>query len=80
MMTRRHKEYRSRITGARGFFGALSGIVGLGPQIASGELHFFAFAALVFGSKAIGALIGFLFMRIFIKQLAVRSPVFRRGR
>ena len=57
------------------FFGALAGIVGTGSQIAGGEIHIPFFITIVAGSTAIGALIGFFFLQIFVGQFAVRGPV-----
>lgn len=73
--TNRIREYRSYAAIGGGFFGALIGIVGTGPQITIDENHFLFFLAIVACTASVGAIIGFFFIQLFVGQLAVRGTV-----
>lgn len=71
----RAKEYRSYATLGSGLFGALIGVVAIGPQIAIGGNQLLHLLVIVIGATAVGAFVGFFAIQLFIGQLAAHGPI-----
>jgi len=74
----RTKEYRSYATLGGGFFGALIGLVAVGPQIATDGTQIWYIISILFGVTAVGAFVGFFAIQLFIGQIAAHGPMRHR--